>query len=337
MENVLKVSISIIKPVFYYIATKGISADHVLKAADLDPLVLNAPDNRVSIEVMDRIYKQAMVLTKDEYLGLHVGEFFAPGSLNIVGHIFMNCQTVHDVSQKFIEYNELLSDGVNVQIAQEKNKLTTIEYIIRHTDVSIMRQHVEYLFSGSMTLLSGLTGKEIKPVEVRLRHKAPEDLSEHHRIFSAPLRFEHSMNALVFENNIKDIPIQQANTELLLFFEQYAKQILSSIHTDKPYTKKVSLLLTKKFQEKLPTIESIAKELSMSVRSLQRKLEKENTSYSIIFNEVYKKLAISYLMNGDLSVAEIAYILGFSEPSAFHRAFKRWTDCTPNEYRTKNI
>ncbi len=334
MGHSLTISTSLVRPVFYYAATKGITADTILSEAGIDPVLLEASDNRVSIDVMDQIYKQTMLLTKDENLGLHVGEFFAPSSANIVGHIFMNCRKTSEILKKFVEYNAILTEGVKIEVLREREKRTVIKHNVKHADISLMRQHVDYGFCSTITLMSTLLGQVLTPIEVRFCHKAPRDISEHQRIFKAPLLFEHTMNAMVYDEKVEDIPVLQPNTELLFFLELHAKKILSDICTDRPFTKKVSSLLIGKFQERLPTIKDIAGELSMSVRSLQRNLEKENTSYSNIFNEVYKKLAISYLVNENMPIAEIAYIMGFSEPSAFHRTFKRWTGLTPNEYRT---
>lgn len=91
--------------------------------------------------------------------------------------------------------------------------------------------------------------------------------------------------------------------------------------------------MAKEFQGNSPKIDIIAKKMGMSVLKLQLLLKTEGTSYSKIYEDVRKKLAIAYLQENRLSVDDIAYLLGFSEPSAFYRTFKRWTDCTPGEYR----
>ena len=336
IKNMLTVLISSVKPILYYASLRGIDADTLLSRANIDPPLLDSPNNRISIELMDRIFKQAMALTKDENLGLHVGELYEPGSANILGHILMNCRTMREILLKFIEYNEILSGGFKINISHKKNGSIIMEYKIFHTDYSIIRQHVDYLLCGTIAIGSALVGRHITPLEVRFQHKAPQDITEYQRIFKAPLRFDQPMNALVYDKNFHEIPVSQANLELLIHFEQYAQQILSEIRSGKAFTKKISSLLVNELIKKQPTIKTIAEKLSMTVRSLQRRLDSENTSYRIIFNDVYKKTSISYLLHHELSVTEIAYLLGFSEPSTFRRAFKRWTGLTPNEYRLKN-
>ncbi len=335
MEDQLTISISVIKPVLQYAVSKGIYTDVLLTAAEIDPLLFETPEARLTIDEMDRIYWQAMHLTGDKNLGLHVGECYVTGSINIVGHVFMSCRTIAELQDKFVEYTDIVSEAFKINIdIDAKTNLTVIEYTTRHAEDKLKRQHIDCMFCVSITLLSALTGTPIKPLEVRFKHKPPDDISEHQRVFQAPLLFDQPMNALVFDSNVRDIPILQPNPELLFLFEQHARKVLGEVRSDKTYTKKVSLLLMNKMQEEPPNIDVIAKNLAMSVRNLQKKLEKENTTYRAIFTEVSKKLAMSYLENKELSISEIAYLLGFSEPSVFHRSFKRWTGQTPTEYRT---
>jgi len=333
MTKTLTVSASLIRPVLHYISSKGIKVEDLLSAAAIDKLLLDSPDYRISLEEMDNIYKQAMLLTKDENLGLHVGECFAFGSMSIVGHIMRNCRTLDEHLRKVIQYNEIVSDGFRINIKYEKKGRAVINYTITHQDGPLLRHHIECILSAAMKLWKDAAGKIPKPIEVRFKHKAPQDTTEHHRIFQAPVLFNHSMNAIVWEKTFFDIPIILPDSELFSLFDQHAKQVMAEIRSDKPFSKKVSLILIRKLPEELPSIENIADELYMGVRNLQKKLSKEQTSYRKLLEEIHKKLAVSYLKDTELSVAEIGYLVGFSEPSVFSRSFKRWTGLTPNEYR----
>ncbi len=334
MTTKLTIPASLIRAVLHYVSNKGIKIEELLSVADVDPSLQSSTDIRLSLDEMDRIYKQALLLTKDENMGLHLGECFAFGSLSIVGHIIRNGQTIGESILKMIEYNEIAGDGFRMNIDRGKKGLAIIDYAILHSDVHLLRQHTECIFSACMKLWTESVGKLPKPVEVRFKHKAPQDISEHQRIFQAPLLFENPMNAIVWEDSFLDIPHILPNPELLYLFEQHAKQVLSEIRTDQPFTKKVSLILVKMLSDQSLSIETVADKLCMGVRNLQMKLRKENTTYWKIIEEIRIKLATSHLKNKELSIAEIAYLLGFSRPSAFNRSFKRWTGLTPSEYRS---
>jgi len=220
-----------------------------------------------------------------------------------------------------------------MDIKREKKGLVIIDYTIMHSDVHLVRQHVECIFSSFMKASTNSAGKIPKPVEVRFKHKAPQDTSEHQRIFQAPLLFNSSMNAIVWKESFLDIPTILPNPELLFVFEQHAKQVISEMHANQPFTKKVSLILIKNLSKESFHRKDIADELNMSEKTLHNRLRKENTTYWKIINEIRKKLAVSHLKNGELSIKEIAYLLGFSGHDAFFRSFKRWTGLSPTEYR----
>ena len=143
------------------------------------------------------------------------------------------------------------------------------------------------------------------------------------------------MNGAVFDKDIMTLPVIYANTALVELFESHTKEVLSQIRFNSFYTRQVSNLLVDRIKGELPTLAVIAKELGMSVRSLQMKLKQEDTSFRDLLNEVRKNFALTYLKRKDLSIASIAYLLGFSEPCVFQRTFKRWTGSTPGEFRKK--
>jgi len=329
----LTIPASLISPVLRYVSTKGINFKELLSAVNIDPLSQSSPYARLSLEEMDRIYRQAMLLTKDENLGLHAGECAGYGCLSIVGNITRHCRTIGESLIKVVEYSDIAGDGFRMDIKREKKGLVIIDYTIMHSDVHLVRQHVECIFSSFMKASTNSAGKIPKPVEVRFKHKAPQDTSEHQRIFQAPLLFNSSMNAIVWKESFLDIPTILPNPELLFVFEQHAKQVISEMHANQPFTKKVSLILIKNLSKESFHRKDIADELNMSEKTLHNRLRKENTTYWKIINEIRKKLAVSHLKNGELSIKEIAYLLGFSGHDAFFRSFKRWTGLSPTEYR----
>ena len=182
-----------------------------------------------------------------------------------------------------------------------------------------------------------LTGGKIKLREVRFNYKTPGDISEYDRIFRCPIKFEADKNALLFDTKFLDYPIQQPNKELLNLFEKQAQKTLKALTKQESFSEKVSSLYIKLLQEKPPSIEEVARSLKISVRKLQMHLENEGTSYKDLLNNIRRELAFGYLSDKQISIAEISYLLGFSEPSAFHRAFKRWTGNTPGQYRVTGI
>lgn len=164
---------------------------------------------------------------------------------------------------------------------------------------------------------------------------------QHRRIFQTPVQFSQPVNRIVFEAICLDWPVRSANTSLLSVFERHADTMLTAQQTQndtqKLIAQKVIEAITQPLQGEVPLIEAIARQLTLSVRQLQRELQAENTSYQLLLEETRKTLALKHLKNPDTSIHDVAFLLGFSEPSAFHRAFKRWLGQTPNSYRKRHI
>lgn len=160
-------------------------------------------------------------------------------------------------------------------------------------------------------------------------------MSEYNRIFKCPFLFNQPSAALVFPSSVLEIPLRHPNQELLSLLEHHANSFLSKIDEDDHFSKKISLRFFESIQDNSPTIKKISKDLWIGKRALQNKLKKEGTTFSELTNSVRQELAKSYLADKRYTIDEITYLVGFSEPSSFRRAFKRWTGgVTASQYRS---
>ncbi len=334
MKKNLTVAISSMFPMVQYLASKGITAEMLFSKADIDPIILKNPDARLTLAEMDLLYDQAFILTNDENLGLHAGEFFTPGSNHIVGYIMMNCTTIRKAYQKLCKYLDVSTQGVRLEVFEDK-ETATIDMKLLHDTVHLERHHYECILTAIATTIPQLCGKTLNPIEVRFIHPAPAIVSEHHRIFHAPVIFGSQKTCIVFEKKYMDFSILTPNKNLLSLLEKHAADVLKDILPENTTGSKVRHLLIQEFQGATPKIDFIAKKMAISVRKLQLLLKSEGTSFSKIFEDVRKKLAVAHLQENQLSIEDITYLLGFSEPSAFYRTFKRWTGQTPGEFRSR--
>jgi AraC-like DNA-binding protein len=324
-------SITHISSLFTILESQGIDVKAFLVDAGVDPSILKSPENRLTWEMVQMLTHRAVQITGDAYFGLHQGEEMV-GFSNILGHILVNCQTLGEALEKLLKFHKILYEGCDIIVGMEGEYLVT-EYAFHEQKFNNDKQLADYWMSCSYSYAKQLTGKQIDLIEVRFKHDAPTDISEYNRIFNCKLEFGSSMNALVGDSEISNIPIREPNKKLLSVFEKYAKEVLSKQTEKSTYTKKVGSWITKMLGEKVPQINMIASKLSISTRSLQIKLKKEGTTYSEILDQIRKETASYYLKSENISIAEISYLLGFSEPSVFHRTFKRWTNHSPGEYR----
>ncbi len=302
----------------------------------IEPDLLLRPDEMVSGDLSHRAWLLAERLTGDTNIGLHIGESVHPSTLGLVGFVMLSCEKLDKALSKLIRYTNLLTDGVVGNISRS-GRLAEVEISVT-TDVANSlidhpRQRIESSFAAIVTISRTLTGKGLPIREMRFVHTRPASVSEHSRIFTAPVLFSQEENKMIFAAEALDFPVLLANRDLLATFEAKANEHLHSMGQKETRARQVKKLIIAKMRGDLPAISDIARSLGVSERTLQRELAAEDTTFSGLVDAVRRGQAMRHLRDERTTVAEISFLLGFSEPSAFHRSFKRWTGMTPRAFR----
>lgn len=335
LRDQLFISVTKVFPIVSYLERNAITKETFLSELGHGAEVLDHPDNKLSLAQLDNILLTAQRLVKDEFIGLHLGETITKGFSSILGHIMMNCATLLDALEKYCAYERLVDDTTRTSFYGEGDR-TVIESTIGDTSIQCLRQLAEYKISGIRAYSVLLAEKQFPIVNVEFAHVAPAATSEYERVFRSPVLFNQRRNALVLDSKHLRLPIAEPNLELLSVFEAHAASMLKSLSLGDSFRKKAGEVIIHTLNGRLPTVEAIAQQLAVSVRTLQMRLSKEGTSYRQLLDDIRKNMAFRYLQDRTVTIGEIAYLLGFSESSAFHRAFKRWTDQTPGEYRASD-
>ncbi|MBC2579422.1 AraC family transcriptional regulator [Clostridium sp. DJ247] len=332
MENTLTISATKISAFLKDFENYGVTRDEILRYARIIPSILKSPDNRLTSEGVNRIIQAAVKLTNNEDIGLLQGARLSKGFSSILGYILMNCDTLGEAALKYCKYEKIVDETSITDIKIESNfailSNTTIDNKLLNN-----RQFSDFKISGMLSYAKLLTGKNIRLNKVCFTHRKPKDISEYQKIFQCPIFFEESMNALVFDYESLKLLITEPNRSLLILFEKNIQEVLQERDGSETYTKKVTRIITKETKGELPKIDLVARKLTISTRGLQIRLKNEGTSYTKLISKVQREMAEKYLKDKNNSTDEIAYALGFSDTSAFHRAFKKWTGITPKEFR----
>lgn len=302
-----------------------------LSSIGIAPDIMDSPDNTVSDSQLLTILHEATSVTGDNNIGLHAGEAFN-GLSNILGFLLLNCIDLEEAIEKYCRYQTVYDESFRLEFIY-KDDLVIIGLIASNNLLAFDRQAIDLRLAGAYKYCRVLTGKELPLVGVHFTYKKPDDATEHNRFFNCPLRFSASQNALVFDRKVLRTPTLQPNRDLQILFEQYTRNVLEKHAGEKTYSRKVKELILEQMNGDAPTIDMISRVLKIGTRSLQIRLRDEGTTFSRLLDDVRKDLALEYLKNKDNTIAEVSYILGFSEPSVFHRRFKMWTNSTPGSYR----
>lgn len=332
MKDSLFISVTKVFPLLRYLDELGISKRAFCAEAGLPIETFEFPDSKLSLAQLDHIFQTAQRMTGDEFVGLHMGEFLTKSFSHILGYVMMNCTTLLHALEKFSIYERLIDETTTTSFYEEKN-CTVVESAILDKSITSIRQLAEYKLSGSYSYTKLLTEKQISLVRVEFMHDAATNKQEYDRVFGCTVRFRQSRNALVMDSACLRLPIREPNPQLLEAFEANAAAMLRSVSATDSFSYRTSRAIISMMPRTLPGIEEIAKRQAVSVRTLQMKLNEEGTSFRKVLNEIRRAMAIRYLEDRTTAISEIAYLLGFSEVSAFHRSFKRWTSHTPHEFR----
>jgi AraC-like DNA-binding protein len=172
-----------------------------------------------------------------------------------------------------------------------------------------------------------------QPLAVHFRHAARGDISIYEEHFGCPVRFSSGRDALLVSENSIDVPNKLGDETIAAFFDDHLEQQLAARVEASSLDLRVRRAVSNVLSEGVPMVSTIASELAMSARTLQRRLAEQGHSFQSVVDMARKDLAQRLLIETDYSLAEVAFLTGFSEQSSFTRAFKRWAGKTPRSYR----
>jgi AraC-like DNA-binding protein len=302
------------------------------RATGFDPAVAKDPDARISLELETTLWDEAARLTGDESFGLHAAQMLRPGAFDVLDYAVRTAPTLRASLQRLARYNRLVHDAA-VFTLLERGENLRVEHAFRIAGEQ-SRHAAEFTLASLVVIGTQIAGAPVLPRAVEFRHAAPPRTAEHQRIFGLQPRFLAAVNALELESAVLDRPTAAADPALSRVVERHAEALLAARpEPAESLPDRVRRLVAGMLREGDATLAKAAAALHMSERSFQRRLSAEGASFDALLEELRRELSLRYLSDPKIGIAEVAYLVGYSEPSAFHRAFKRWTGTTPAEAR----
>jgi len=320
---------------------KGADPVALCQAVGVEPVLLQDPDGRVPIRAVQALWREVVQATGDPYLSLRIGEMINPVAVGVLAYVMMHCPTLGKALDKSHHYQAIVCNAIQTIGRREEDRYL-LELQINSADII----YPEYALNSELVIylaaMRALTGRTFSPEEVRFAYPRPIRIDEHQRVFGpARLVFDADETALVMDAALLDLPVLNANPGLFPLFEKHADELLRKMKEPTLRSPGLSarvkqeIVLLLKGEE--PTLTTVADQLAMGVRTLQLHLKEEGATYQQLLDEVRRDLAIKHLREPNLSTTDIAYLLGFSEPSVFFRSFKKWTGSTPGAYRGQQL
>ncbi|MGD2055871.1 MAG: AraC family transcriptional regulator [Gammaproteobacteria bacterium] len=305
--------------------------DPLFRQSGIDIHRIFDPNARFPVVRMQRLWHLAVDKTGDPCFGLSAAAQFQPAALQGLGLAWLASDTLRDALNRLVRFSRLISTATEIQLADTGSGITLV--------VSPPAGWTEYVYASldaAMAVflrLCRLTGgNEIRPAGVTLVRPRPPCADRFDREFGAPVTYRAEANTFVFHQSDVDATLPHANPELARINDQTVVNYLARFDRTS-ITMQVRKRIIDELPDGTPHQESIADALHVSLRSLQRRLKEEDTNYKKLLESTRQELAKQYLRQSHRSIGEITYLLGFSEPGNFTRAFKRWTGKTPARYR----
>lgn len=314
-------------------AQRGADPAALCRAVPLEASQLLHPDARLPIAAMQRLWQLATEATADPYLDLHLAEQTNPAAFGALSYVLMHSPTLGAAVQQLCRYQGIACNGTRTSL---RRLGASIELVIEITSPAIIYPH--FVLNSELLvclrILRMLSGQPLVPEAVRLAYPAPAASHEHLRVFGpAPVQFGAPDSALRLPAAVLDLPVLNADPQLLAVMEPHAAALLARLHQPATLPDRVRAELVRLLKGAVPTLSTVADALCLAPRTLQLHLRQAGHSYQQLLDEVRRELAERHLRENHHSTTDIAFLLGFAEPSVFVRSFRRWTGQTPGTFR----
>jgi AraC-like DNA-binding protein len=311
--------------------TRGLDRRQLAQAAGVEENELRDPDARVPIAVIWELWRSIIEAVPDPHLGLLIGERIEVAQLGVVGYSLKYSGTVRRALERMARYSRIVSQTVRMTVDERPGKVEVT--FGRDAPFDVLRHPVDARLSSLVAFLRSLTQGELNPIEVHFPYPRPAKTIEYERVFRASLRFGARAACLTLHPADVDRPVTTGDEELNRYLDQCAETVLRELTRTDSVAKEVLRTLWQQLSGGRLDLASTARHLGLSARSLQRRLHDEATSFGVLLDTFRREASAHLLRDRGLAVEEVAFMLGYSEPSTFYRAFRRWTGLTPRRFR----
>lgn len=317
-----------------YLDRKGIDAEPALFGAGLSRRQLSQEDVGLPVASQYRFLELAATEAHDQLLGLRVAAEMDTRAIGILFYLTGSSRTVAEALENIAHYSATTNEALVVEISRGEDAVTLAIRHMQHFDEP-HRQFFELLALWFVRTLHRQTNRHFNPLRVTFTHARNSDLRELHHLLQCPVDFAQAVDTWVLPQRVMDLPIVSGDSRLLQILTAHADDLLAEKHS----VSGLQNMVVSQLVDLLPSGESraaaVARRLGMSTRSFTRHLAEEGTTFGEILERLRQRLASRYLADNRMSSQQIAWLLGYSDPSAFTHAYKRWTGTTPRRARKR--
>jgi len=311
----------------------GLDTQALLQVAGLTRTDVDDPDGRLAGEQVAMLWREAIRRSGDPELALHAAEAVPFGAYRVIDFLAASAPSVGEGLARVARYFPLINSGVELRLHQHPGQ-RSVELASPQDPAGPPRPYVEYALCVTVLHCRRASGVEWPLAEVRFAFSRPASPASHERLFGCPVSFGSERNELVVEEGVWQQPTAGGSSDMLRVLEGHADRQLADLQQREGTRGTVARLLSEELRGGDPSLARLAHRMALSPRTLQRRLQAEGASFADVLDDTRKATADIYVRDPQVALTEVAYLLGFSEPSAFSRAFQRWYGMPPSRYRS---
>jgi AraC-like DNA-binding protein len=313
------------------VRARRMDADALLQRVGLSPGLLNVPQARVSAKHYGELWRLVALTLDDEFFGQDSRRMKA-GSFAMLVHSVLGCKTLGQALDRSLRFFGLILDDFAGSMVREGGEAAVI-LRERATGLPPRVFGHEVLLMLLHGVACWLVGRRIPIRRAEFGYPEPAHSAEYRLMYCTELSYGKAHTAILFASDYLGLPVVQNDRSVKEFLRTAPESILVKYKNGSSLSARIRRRLRQLLPGDVPDFDRLAGELNMTSATLRRRLHEEGASYQGIKDQLRRDLAIGYLSHSQRSVMDIAMELGFSERSAFHRAFRKWTGASPGEFR----
>ena len=333
-ENIVTVSAPVTSSLADCLRQANIDPKPLFEQARIDLGCINDPYRMISLDHYTHLLELSAKVIKRPLLGLELGCKQNPAKWGAFGYVVLNSPSVGTALANMAHFIKASQGGTVMNFVNREDAFG-IEYSITHPSIRYREQDAEFAIGYVKHVVDQLCGTRTPPQKVLIEHPALDEPSAYKKLLDTSPYFEQGTNVILFEKALQKRPVLSADLQLFPILKKHLSDLVNSSNQNMELTENIAFLIRQHLPGGQCRQEIIAKTLATTPRTLQRKLKALGTSFGELLDNTRKDMALHYVADRSLEIKEVAYLLGFTDSSAFIKAFRKWTGCTPGQYQKR--
>ncbi len=326
-----RVSIKSIRGILAAATQLNLDVDAILSATGVEPSIFSDIDAYVTQVQHRNIWQEITQRSGQPDIGLKLADFAHTGTFDLLGYIMQSSLNLGESITRMIQYARLLNEGVEFQL-KTQGQVVQITHSIP-TDPLPLSASSQWVLANVLQRTQEMIGLNWTPISVGFHHPLPKDLTVYRQKFPCLLEFNQPVDFIQMKRELLQAPMLQAEPGLCAILERYGEDLLKRSPPVSTFLDSVKRVIIEELRKGNVGSQMVSTRLGVAPRTLQRQLREVGTSYQKVLDQIRRELSVYYLRNSDMAIYEVGFLLGFLETSSFNRAFKRWYNLSPSDFR----